>query len=127
MNLNQITVPSIDVKKAIDFYTTLGLEPIVIAAPHYARFVCPDGASTFSIHQVETLPTGEGVIVYFECDDLDEQVARLQEAGVVFELEPTDQPWLWREARLKDIDGNQLVLFKAGENRTNPPWRVKEN
>jgi len=47
MNLNQITVPSLDLKKSIPFYQKLGLELIVAAAPHYARFVCPDGSSTF--------------------------------------------------------------------------------
>jgi catechol 2,3-dioxygenase-like lactoylglutathione lyase family enzyme len=40
MNLNQITVPSLDLKKSIPFYQKLGLELIVAAAPHYARFVC---------------------------------------------------------------------------------------
>ena len=37
---------------------------------------------------------------------------------------PVDQPWQWREARLRDPDGNRLCLFHAGENRLNPPWRL---
>ncbi|MEM7380928.1 MAG: VOC family protein, partial [Bacteroidota bacterium] len=37
---------------------------------------------------------------------------------------PRDQSWLWREARLKDPDGNTLILYHAGENRKNPPWRI---
>jgi len=124
MNLNQITVPSIDLIKSIPFYQKLGLILIVEALPHYARFACPAGDSTFSIHQTEVLPKGEGVVVYFECDDLDERVEVLKQAGFLFDLEPTDQKWLWREARLKDIDGNQIILFYAGENRLNPPWRI---
>ena len=47
--------------------------------------------------------------------------------GIQFDTEPTDEKWLWREARLKDIDGNQLILFYAGENRLNPPWRIENN
>ena len=62
--------------------------------------------------------------MYFECDNLDEQVEQLKNDGILFELEPTDQRWLWREARLKDVDGNQIILFYAGENRVNPPWRI---
>ena len=124
MNLNQITVPSLDLTRSIPFYEKLGLKLIVKSLPHYARFECPDGNSTFSIHQTEELPEGEGISVYFECEHLDEQVERLKENGIVFDLEPTDQPWLWREARLKDLDGNQLVLFYGGENRLNPPWRI---
>ena len=125
MNLNQVTVPTLDVGKAVAFYKTLGLELIVHAGDHYARFLCPDGTSTFSVHLVEELAKGEGVYVYFECEDLDKQVADLQKQGISFDHEPQDQPWLWREARLKDPDGNQLILFYAGENRVNPPWRIK--
>lgn len=124
MNLNQVTIPSIDLEKSVAFYKTLGLELIVDSVPRYARFLLPKGDSTFSIYKVEELPVGSGVVVYFECEDLDEEVARLSNEGIAFELLPTDQDWLWREARLKDPDGNQLILFKAGENRKNPPWRI---
>jgi len=36
-------------------------------------------------------------------------------------------PWLWREAWLYDVDGNKLILYSAGENRLNPPWRMRES
>lgn len=124
MNLNQITVPSLNLSKSFDFYVKLGLKPIVKSLPHYARFMCPEGSATFSIHLVERLPKGDGVYVYFECKNLDSYVKELQEKGIIFDQLPTDQRWLWREARLKDLDGNQLILFHAGENRLNPPWRI---
>jgi len=124
MNLNQVTVPSIDVEKAIAFYEKLGLQLIVRALPKYARFECPEGDATFSIHQVETLPSGEGIYVYFECSDLDERVTNLVEKGIVFEELPNDKPWLWREARLRDLDNNLIILFFGGKNRKSPPWRV---
>ena len=126
MNLNQITVPSVDLTKSIPFYEKLGLNLIVKSSPHYARFECPDGNSTFSIHQRDDLPKGEGIYVYFECKNLDEYVDKLISKGIKFDLLPTDQGWLWREARLKDLDGNNLILFYAGENRLNPPWRIKK-
>ncbi len=125
MNLNQITVPSLDLTKSIPFYEKLGLKLIVKSLPHYARFECPNGNSTFSIHQTEDLPKGDGIYVYFECKNLDEKVNKIKRQGIEFDQEPTDQSWLWREARLKDLDGNQLILFYAGENRLNPPWRIK--
>lgn len=37
---------------------------------------------------------------------------------------PNDKRWLWREAHLKDIDQTQLILYHAGENRLNPPWKL---
>lgn len=124
MILNQITIPSLNVHRATEFYTTLGLHLIVDARPRYVRFELPDGDATFSIHLVEELPTGEGIAVYFQNEDLDNAVKELQEKGIEFHLLPKDQPWLWREARLKDPDGNQLIIYSAGENRKNPPWRV---
>lgn len=124
MNLNQITIPSLDLTKSIPFYEKLGLKLIVKSIPSYARFECPDGGSSFSIHQVDTLPQGDGIYVYFECKELDDYVNELLEKGIKFEELPNDKSWLWREARLKDLDKNQLILFFGGENRLNPPWRI---
>ncbi|MCI4670863.1 MAG: VOC family protein [Bacteroidia bacterium] len=124
MNLNQVTVPSLDLEKSVEFYEKLSLKLIVRALPHYARFECPEGEATFSVHLVEKLPLGEGVSVYFECEDLDKWVDELTGRGIQFDQMPIDQSWLWREARLKDPDGNCLILYHAGENRKNPPWRV---
>lgn len=125
MNLNQITVPSLDLTISIPFYQKLGLKLIVKSLPHYARFECPNGTATFSIHQVKQLPTGDGIAVYFECKDLDNYTAELKEKGIVFDEYPTDKNWLWREARLRDPDRNQLILYFAGDNRMNPPWRIQ--
>lgn len=125
MNLNQVTIPSLNVKKAIRFYKSIGLNLIVESLPNYARFECLDGDATLSIHKVSELPKGNGITIYFEDENLDVLVEELQKKGVVFERLPEDQPWLWREARLKDLDGNQIIVYKAGKNRKNPPWRVR--
>ncbi len=125
MNLNQVTIPSTDVPRAVVFYQKLGLRLIVDSSPRYVRFACPDGGATFSIHRADSVANGERPVIYFECDSLDADIARLQAAGLVFEREPTDQIWLWREAYLRDPDGHLLCLYHAGENRLNPPWRVK--
>ncbi|CAM1346229.1 VOC family protein [Tenacibaculum crassostreae] len=124
MNLNQVTIPSIDVVASVEFYKKLGLHLIVDASPRYVRFEVPDGDATFSIHQVEELPNENGITLYFEDDNLDELVEKLQEKGIEFTQLPKDQTWLWREAHLIDPDGNKLILFKAGEHRKNPPWRI---
>jgi len=123
MNLNQITVPVLDVEKSMHFYQKLGLHLIVKSLPDYARFEC-EGGSTFSLHKVDQLPAGDGIWIYFENDKLDEKVKELQVLGFEFEELPTDKPWLWREARLKDLDRNQIILYFAGVNRVNPPWKI---
>lgn len=124
MNLNQVTAPTRDLVKAIAFYEKLGLKMIVKAAPRYARFECPTGEATFSLHLVDELPSGAGIIIYFETDELDEKVKALKNQGITFLHEPIDQSWLWREARLADPDGNTIILYTAGQNRKFPPWRI---
>ena len=125
MNLNQVTAPSMDLSQSIPFYESLGLNLIVHSSSDYARFECPDGDSTFSLHRVESLPHGDGIYIYFECEKLDEQVRFLENSGIKFEELPNEKSWLWREAKLKDPYNNQIILFNAGENRKNPPWRLK--
>ncbi|TXE11112.1 VOC family protein [Seonamhaeicola algicola] len=124
MDLNQITIPSINVAKATEFYKTLGLYLIVDALPRYVRFECPNGHSTFSIHKVDKLPKGNGITLYFEDDHLDTLVKNLQKKGINFAQLPEDKTWLWREAHLYDLDGNKIILYHAGNNRKNPPWRI---
>ncbi len=126
MNLNQVTIPVSKVEKSIVFYQTLGLKLIVQALPRYARFECPDGNASFSLHHVDHEIKPNGTSIYFECDDLDSKVKDLKKKGIVFDEDPEDRSWLWREARLKDPDGNQLILYYAGENRLNPTWRITD-
>jgi catechol 2,3-dioxygenase-like lactoylglutathione lyase family enzyme len=125
MNLNQVTIWSNKPTESIEFYQKLGLRLIVDSAPRYVRFECPNGDSTFSIHFIETISNASNITLYFECENLEEEVKRLKELGLVFESEITDQTWLWREAYLRDPNGNSICLFYAGENRKNPSWKIK--
>ncbi len=125
MNLNQLTVASFNIPKSVEFYKTLGLK-IIVSPPHYARFEVPNGGATFSVHLTERFENENGVVVYFEFDDVDEALERLQSKGLVFEEMPENKRWLWREALIFDPDGNRIIFYHAGENRLNPPYRVKE-
>jgi uncharacterized glyoxalase superfamily protein PhnB len=70
--------------------------------------------------------SGAGAIsVHFESERLDALVAELKSRGVGFEQDPTDQPYLWREAVLHDPDGHRLFVYHAGVNRLDPPWRLR--
>ena len=119
MKLNQVTVGTTDYAASVDFYTRLGLKQIVDSPPRYARFETP-GGETFSIHLVDAVAST--TIVYFEVDDVDAFVAGLD---LPLALEPADQSWLWREARLLDPSGNEICLYHAGQNRRFPPWRIE--
>ena len=125
MNLNQVTIFSSKSVELAEFYQKLGLRLIVDSLPRYARFECPDGDSTLSVHFTDVAQTDSNIVLYFECEDLDGRVMELKTKGLGFEEEPKDQSWLWREAYLRDPAGTRICLYHAGENRRNPPWRVK--
>jgi predicted enzyme related to lactoylglutathione lyase len=125
MNLNQVTIYTALPTETAEFFHKLGLILIVDSLPRYARLECPDGDSTLSIQHDESAAVSNNVVLYFECNDLDAEVDRLKSLGFAFDEDPTDRPWLWRQAYLQDPNGNKICLFHAGDNRKNPPWRVK--
>lgn len=124
MNLNQLTITATDVKASVAFYQKLGLQLIVNALPRYARLLCPNGTSTFSVHYVEKLKQENNITIYFEVANIETTVNELMEKGIVFSSKPTLQSWLWYEASLYDPDGHKIIIYHAGENRINPPWRI---
>jgi hydroxymethylpyrimidine/phosphomethylpyrimidine kinase len=122
--LNQVTLTVNDYEKSVTFYRQLGLKQIVDSPENgYARFEAAGGA-TLSIQADPEEKISATTAVYLEFDDLDERVERLARAGVLFEHAPRNQPWMWREARLRDPSGNIIFLYKAGEARRFPPWRI---
>ena len=125
MNLNQVTIYSQKPVETVEFFEKLGLRRIVDSLPRYARLECPDGESTLSVNIDENVAPNRSVVLYFECDDLDARVSELKSAGLEFDEDPADRPWLWRQAYLEDPNGNKICLFHAGNNRKNPPWRVQ--
>lgn len=124
--LNQVTVTGTNYRKSVEFYRGLGLKQIVDSPENgYARFETAGGATlSVQIDPEETISATTAV--YLECDDLDERVEQLARNGVPFEHGPRNQPWMWREARLRDPSGNIIFLYKAGEARRFPPWRVED-
>jgi catechol 2,3-dioxygenase-like lactoylglutathione lyase family enzyme len=126
MRLNQVTVPTLDLDRSIAFYETLGLKLIVKSAD-YARFEVGDGSDTFSLHLTKDASGApNGPYIYFECEGLDARVAEMKTKGIVFDSDPVDQTWLWREAGLTDPAGVKLCLYRAGEMRRFPPWRLPD-
>jgi hydroxymethylpyrimidine/phosphomethylpyrimidine kinase len=125
--LNQITITGTNYKRSVDFYRKLGLTQIVDSPDTgYARFETGGGV-TFSVQIDPEEKIVATTAIYLECDDLDERVEQLARSGIAFEHGPRNQPWMWREARLRDPDGNIIFFYKAGEARRFPPWRLEES
>jgi hydroxymethylpyrimidine/phosphomethylpyrimidine kinase len=124
--LNQVTVTGTNYERSVDFYRKLGLQQIVDSPDTgYARFETAGGV-TFSVQIDPEEKIIATTAIYLECDDLDERVEQLARSGIAFEHGPRNQPWMWREARLRDPDGNIIFFYKAGEARRFPPWRMEE-
>lgn len=97
---------------------------IVHTHENYARFLIPEGGATFSLSRVEKMPEGKGIHVYFEVDDCEQAVSDLKKQGMEFISLPELKSWLWTEAHLLDPDGNHLIIYHAGVNRVDPPWKL---
>ena len=124
--LNQVTVTGTHYRRSVDFYRLLGLKQIVDSPDSgYARFESAGGA-TLSVQIDPEEKIVATTAIYLECDDLDQRVEQLARDGLAFEHGPRNQPWMWREARLRDPDGNIIFLYKAGEARRFPPWRMDD-
>jgi catechol 2,3-dioxygenase-like lactoylglutathione lyase family enzyme len=126
VRLNHVTLAAADVASSARFYARLGLTQLVADYPQYARFLAPQGDTTLSLHRAERRPLEPSASIHFEVDDVDHAVAELKRAGFAFASDPVDQPYLWREAILLDPDGHRIFIYHAGENRLDPPWRLRE-
>lgn len=58
------------------------------------------------------------ISLWIYADDCDAAVARLRAAGVPIVEEPVDQPWGERVARVRDPDGNEVII---GARAVTPP------
>ena len=125
MRMNQYTLPVANFAQSVAFYEALGLKLIVSAREEYARFEVPGDLSTLSLSLAKDPAPATGLI-YFEVDDVDKTIADLKERGLEIEEDPSDKPYLWREAKLRDPTGNRICFYHAGENRRFPPWRLPD-
>lgn len=125
MNLNQVTISSLNVEKSLRFYKILGLKLIVDALPRYVRFECPTGEATFSIHRVDKLAHGHKRTLYVEVQNLSITISKLKEKGIIFKTAIFKQLWLWEEVHLADPNNNTIIIYHAGINRKNPPRRLQ--
>lgn len=123
--LNQVTLPAGDYEASVAFYRRLGCRQIVASPPRYARFEVP-GGTTLSVEVADPPDPPSAAELFFQCADLDSEVARLSDAGVKFDSAPEDRDYLWRVAETRDPHGNRIRLYSTGEARRFPPWRVED-
>jgi catechol 2,3-dioxygenase-like lactoylglutathione lyase family enzyme len=127
LNFNHAMVYSRDVGAALHFYRDLLGFRLIEQMEYggrlvYARLGPAQGDGTLALHMIEpgkTLPSGDGIRLYFEVKELDKFCERLQAAGLKFSKLPQTMPWGWKHAYLDDPDGHEVSLYWAGTKR----WR----
>jgi hydroxymethylpyrimidine/phosphomethylpyrimidine kinase len=121
--LNHVTLPAGDYEASVAFYLLLGCIQIVAAPPRYARFEAP-GGMTLSIEVRDPVDAPSTTEYFFQCSDVDAEVARLVGCGLKLDAMPVDRDYLWRVAETRDPHGNLIRFYETGEIRRYPPWRI---
>jgi catechol 2,3-dioxygenase-like lactoylglutathione lyase family enzyme len=121
LTFNHAMVYSGDVEASLRFYTeALGLKPLDLMLPYYARLRSPKGNATIALHKVEPgadLPLG-GIRLYFETPQLAAAVKRVTRAGYAVKGPPKKMPWGWTHVYLDDPDGHEISLYWSAGLRT---------
>lgn len=113
-----------DVDRSLRFYRDLLGFKVISSMEGYARLKSPRGTTSIALHEYTPdmkRPAAEGLRLYFEVDGLDALCRRMVGARVKFSQMPKDMEWGWRHAYLKDPDGHEISLYKAGAKRLRAP------
>ena len=122
LEFNHAMIYTSDYPRALRFYRDLfGFKLIEEYPGGYGRLQSPGGRATIALHTLEPGqrmdPRHDSIRLYFEIEALDAFCERLAGQGVSFDQKPTDMPWGWRHAYLRDPDGHDLSLYWAGGKR----------
>jgi catechol 2,3-dioxygenase-like lactoylglutathione lyase family enzyme len=122
LEFNHAMIYTKNLERSLDFYQKiLGFELIDAYPGAYARLRSPVGLTTIALHRIEpdqrvNAATG-GIRLYFEVKGLDAFCRTLEKKNVQLDQKPVQMPWGWRHAYLRDPDGHEISLYKAGKAR----------
>lgn len=112
--IGQIAVPVTDVDRAIEFYRDkLGMKFLFKAPPGLGFFDC--GGVRLMLDAAAKANAGNGSVIYYKVENIQNVVSEMTGRGVAFESEPhliarMPDHELWM-AFLRDPDGNLLALM----------------
>lgn len=105
-----------DFDRSVSFYRDALRLPVVASWDEHGRGIIFSAAGTGSIEIFEHVASGvapipSGLKLAWEIDDIDAEIGRLTDAGVMVIEPPTDRPWGHRDATIQDPDGLIITLF----------------
>ena len=120
--LNAIGIISADVRRSLEFYRLLGLDPPGATDGGHVNIDLPDGWRLMFDSEEEirrfrpdwSRSAGNQIALAFECSspaEVDEVYARLTGAGFDGDREPWDAFWGQRYAQLRDPDGVPVDIY----------------
>ncbi|MEK4487418.1 VOC family protein [Psychrobacillus sp. FSL H8-0484] len=114
MKLGQVAVNVENVERAVVFYKEVIGLPLLFETNGLAFFQCEDTRLLLSRPETEEFDH-PGSVLYFQVDNLQEEVSRMKEAGALFIDEPhmvakmgDTETWM---AFFKDTEGNTHALM----------------
>lgn len=107
-------IPAADFPRAIQFYETIFQTPLIHQAARPSLAIFPyekPGISGAIAHGADFKPSGDGVIIYLNCDGkFDAVLSRVEGAGGVI-VEPKNfLPTVGWVAQIRDSEGNRIGL-----------------
>ncbi len=118
-NFNHAMVYVTDVARSVEFYAgKLGFK-VIEQEPVYARLRSPRSRTTLALHKAGG-PGETGIRLYFEVPQVRGYCKELDNGGVPLDQPPRKMPWGWEHAYLRDPDGHQISIYRAGGKRLRP-------
>ncbi len=108
-------IATTDLDRARDFYAklfNLEFELVEMAESKMYMFGTPGepGSSGCLVHAKDSVPSAEGSLVYFSCEDVAEQAALVEDAGGTLVVPKTDIGDFGFFAQIIDTEGNRIGL-----------------
>lgn len=118
ISFNHAMIYVSSIPASLQFYEKqLGFQLLERQGDGYARLKSGGSDTTIALHK---LPEGSQndangrVRLYFEVDDIEQFCEKLTSRGVVLDEGPAVMPWGWSHAYLRDTDGNEISVYRAG-------------
>lgn len=110
VRLGYVTLAVRDVAVARDWYAAnLGLRDVA-RREGFALLGGEDGAR-LGLREAQSPADAARVHLHFEVPDVDAHYDALRARGVPFERRPTNMPWGFRVATLRDPDGHTVEIY----------------
>jgi predicted enzyme related to lactoylglutathione lyase len=121
LSMNHAMIYASDVEASLRFYcNALGLKPLEVMLPYYARLKSTQGTTTIALHKLEPGADADapGVRLYFETPDVSAAAKLVKRGGYAIKSGPKKMPWGWTHVYLDDPDGHEISLYNSHGLRT---------